>query len=107
MRRRSVLLAAGTLTATLAAPLSRAFAASSAEPVLEHRVERAYDGQSYTDLSAEITKVRGLASGTVLATFSTTSRNLAMTLLSASDPTRPSTDVTACVSAGEAAVLRP
>ncbi|MCT4351983.1 GDSL-type esterase/lipase family protein [Streptomyces sp. Je 1-79] len=101
MRRRSVLLAAGTtLTATLATPFSRAFAAAPAVPVLDHRVERVYDGQSYTDLSAKIAKVRGLPSGTILATFSTTSRNPAMTLVSASDRTKPATDVTVCVSAG-------
>ncbi|MET9675483.1 GDSL-type esterase/lipase family protein [Streptomyces sp. NPDC006482] len=104
MRRRSVLLAAGTLTASLATPFSRAFVASPAAPspapVLDHRVERDYDGRSYTDLSSELGKVRGLSSGTVLATFRTTSRNLAMTLLSASDATKPATDVTARVSAG-------
>lgn len=100
MRRRSVLLAAGTLTASLATPFGRAFAASAAVPVLDHQVEQVYDGRSYSDLSAEIGKVRGLNSGTILATFSTTSRKLAMTLISASDATRPATDVTACVTAG-------
>ncbi|MFF2777445.1 GDSL-type esterase/lipase family protein [Streptomyces sp. NPDC058052] len=101
MRRRSVLLAAGTwAAATLTPSFTRAAAASTTAPVLDHRAERAYDGRSYTDLTAQIGKVRDLRSGTVLATFGTTSRNLAMTLLSASDPTRPATDVTACVSAG-------
>ncbi|MFD4338047.1 GDSL-type esterase/lipase family protein [Streptomyces anulatus] len=100
MRRRTLLLAAGTLTASLATPLSRAFAATATVPVLDHRSERVYDGRSYTDLSSEIEKIRSLSSGTVLATFSTTSRNLAMTLISASDPTRPATEVSVCVSAG-------
>ncbi|MFE5935362.1 GDSL-type esterase/lipase family protein [Streptomyces sp. NPDC056470] len=100
MRRRSVLFAAGALPAPLATPLRRAFAASPMPPVLDHRVERVYDGRSYTDLSGEIVKVRALAAGTILATFSTTSRNTAMTLVSASDPTRPATDVAVCVSAG-------
>ncbi|MFD4371138.1 GDSL-type esterase/lipase family protein [Streptomyces sp. NPDC058486] len=100
MRRRSILLAAGTLTASLATPFSRAFAATSTAPVLDHRNERVYDGRSYTDLSSEIEKVRGLSSGTVLVTFATTSRNLAMTLISASDPTNPATEVTVCVSSG-------
>ncbi|MFE5615775.1 GDSL-type esterase/lipase family protein [Streptomyces sp. NPDC056524] len=100
MRRRSVLFAAGALPAPLATPLRRAFAASPMPPLLDHRVERVYDGRSYTDLSGEIVKVRALAAGTILATFSTTSRNTAMTLVSASDPTRPATDVAVCVSAG-------
>ncbi|MER7957736.1 GDSL-type esterase/lipase family protein [Streptomyces sp. NPDC096030] len=100
MRRRSVLFAAGALPASLATPLGRAFATSPMPPVLDHRVERVYDGRSYTDLSGEIVKVRALAAGTILATFSTTSRNTAMTLISASDPTRPATDVAVCVSAG-------
>ncbi|MFE5792823.1 GDSL-type esterase/lipase family protein [Streptomyces sp. NPDC056503] len=100
MRRRSVLVAAGTLAAALTTPLGRASAATATAAVLDRRIDRTYDGRTYTDLSAEIGTVRGLVSGTVLATFATTSRNLAMTLISASDPTRPSTDVTVCVSAG-------
>ncbi|MFB6899888.1 GDSL-type esterase/lipase family protein [Streptomyces hydrogenans] len=100
MRRRSVLLAAGTLAATLATPLTRAFAATATPAVLDRHLDRVYDGRTYTDLTSEIDTLRGLASGTLLATFATTSRNLAMTLISASDPTRPSTDVTLCVSAG-------
>ncbi|MFB7361694.1 GDSL-type esterase/lipase family protein [Streptomyces hydrogenans] len=100
MRRRSVLLAAGTLAAALTTPLTSAFAATATAAVLDRRIDRVYDGRTYTDLTTDIGTVRGLASGTVLATFATTSRNLAMTLISASDPTRPSTDVTVCVSAG-------
>ncbi|MFF9912406.1 GDSL-type esterase/lipase family protein [Streptomyces sp. NPDC013457] len=100
MRRRSVLFAAGALAAPLATPFRRAFAASPMPPVLDHRVERVYDGQSFTDLSSEVSKVRGLAAGTILVTFGTTSRNPGMTLVSASDPTRPGTYVAVCVSAG-------
>ncbi|MFE7807274.1 GDSL-type esterase/lipase family protein [Streptomyces sp. NPDC057430] len=100
MRRRSVLFTAGALAAPLTTPFRRAFAASPRPPVVDHRVERAYDGQSYTDLSTEITKVRGLTTGTILVTFGTTSHNPAMTLVSASDPARPATDVALRVNAG-------
>ncbi|MFE0651980.1 GDSL-type esterase/lipase family protein [Streptomyces sp. NPDC059534] len=100
MRRRSVLLAAGSLAASIAAPFGRAGASSAVVPVLDHQSGRVYDGRSYTDLSAELGKIRTLSSGTVLATFATTSRDLAMTLISASDPARPGTEVAVCVSAG-------
>ncbi|MFF7780522.1 hypothetical protein ACFZCG_39720 [Streptomyces tanashiensis] len=96
MRRRSVLLSAGTLTAAL----TRAFAATTTPAVRDRPIERTYDGRTYTDLPTETGTVRGLTSGTALTTFATTSRNPAMTLINASDPTRPSTDVTVCVSAG-------
>ncbi|MFG3039739.1 GDSL-type esterase/lipase family protein [Streptomyces sp. NPDC048330] len=100
MRRRSVLLAAGTLAASIATPFTRAYGASTAVPVLDHQIESVYDGRSFTDLSPELGKIRGLSAGTILVTFSTTSRNQAMTLLSASDSTRPATEVAVCVSAG-------
>ncbi|MEU9851675.1 GDSL-type esterase/lipase family protein [Streptomyces sp. NPDC047974] len=100
MRRRSVLQAAGTLAAALTTPFTWAFAATATPAVLDRRLDRSYDGRRYTDLSATIGTVRGLTAGTVLATFATTSRNLSMTLISASDPTKPSTGLTVGVSGG-------
>ncbi|MFI1959223.1 GDSL-type esterase/lipase family protein [Streptomyces althioticus] len=93
MRRRAMLAAAGTLAAAITVPTGRAFAAQTVGPVLDHRIEKTYDGRSYTDLSAQVAAVRGLTSGTILATCRTTSRNLAMTLLSASNPADPSSEV--------------
>ncbi|MEU0909770.1 GDSL-type esterase/lipase family protein [Streptomyces althioticus] len=93
MRRRAMLAAAGSLAAAITIPTGRAFAAQTVGPVLDHRIEKTYDGRSYTDLSAQVAAVRGLTSGTILATCRTTSRNLAMTLLSASNPADPSSEV--------------
>ncbi|MEV7019746.1 GDSL-type esterase/lipase family protein [Streptomyces sp. NPDC093991] len=92
MRRRAV-LAAGSLAAAMTVSTGRALAAQTVGPVLDHRVERTYDGTSYTDLSAQVSAVRGLSTGTVLATCRTTSRNPAMTLLGVSNPLEPSSEV--------------
>ncbi|MFD6908151.1 GDSL-type esterase/lipase family protein [Streptomyces sp. NPDC060077] len=99
MRRRSVLAAAGVMAAGVAAP-GRASAGRDTRPVLDHRVEKTYDGTSYTDLSSGAAAVGGLSTGTVLVTFRTTSHNRSMTLLSASDPSEPSSNVTLGLSAG-------
>ncbi|WP_448319726.1 GDSL-type esterase/lipase family protein [Streptomyces sp. CO7] len=93
MRRRTVLTAAGSLAAAITGPAGRAFAAETVGPVLDHRIEKTYDGTSYTDLSAHVAAVAGLGAGTVLATCRTTSRNPAMTLLSVSNPAEPSSEV--------------
>lgn len=93
MRRRAVLAAAGSLAAAMTVSTGRALAAQTVGPVLDHRVERTYDGTSYTDLSAQVSAVRGLSTGTVLATCRTTSRNPAMTLLGVSNPLEPSSEV--------------
>ncbi len=100
MRRRSVLQAASTLAAALSTPFTWAFAATPTAAVLDRRLDRRYNGRTYTDLSPKIGTVRGLAAGTILVTFATTSRNLAMTLLSASNPTKPSTGLMVGVSGG-------
>lgn len=68
--------------------------------MLDHRTETAYDGRTYTDLSAQAGAVKVLKSGTILVTFRTTSRAQAMTLLSASDPTHTASNITLSVSAG-------
>lgn len=60
MRRRAMLAAAGTLAAAITVPTGRAFAAQTVGPVLDHRIEKTYDGRSYTDLSAQVAAVRGL-----------------------------------------------
>ncbi|WP_326791725.1 GDSL-type esterase/lipase family protein [Streptomyces sp. NBC_00841] len=99
MRRRSVLVAAGALLSSTAAT-GRAVAAPATAPVLDHRTETAYDGRTYTDLSAQAGAVKVLKSGTILVTFRTTSRAQAMTLLSASDPTHTASNITLSVSAG-------
>ncbi|MFD5449490.1 GDSL-type esterase/lipase family protein [Streptomyces sp. NPDC127100] len=102
MRRRAVLAAAaGSLAAAATVPEGRASAAArTVGPVLDHRVERTYDGTSGTDLSSRVAAVRGLSTGTVLATCRTTSRNLAMTLFSASNPAEPSSEIVLGLAAG-------
>lgn len=99
MRRRSLLLATGTtaLAATLGG--GRAAAATS-PPVLDHTTPVDLDGTGHVDLSAHIGRVAPLGSGTVLVTFRTTSHRQAMTLLSASDPAEPSSNITLNLSAG-------
>ncbi|SDC50976.1 GDSL-type esterase/lipase family protein [Streptomyces prasinopilosus] len=99
MRRRSLLLTAGA--AALATPLAgRAVAAPLSGPVLDHTTPADLDGSGHVDLSARVGAVAPLTTGTIVATFRTTSRNQAMTLLSASDPTVPSSNVTLTVSNG-------
>ncbi|MGQ4730875.1 GDSL-type esterase/lipase family protein [Streptomyces sp. Ju416(a)] len=88
-----MLFAAGA--AALAAPLSgRAFAASRSGPLVEHTTVADLDGGRYVDLSSGAAAVASLTTGTVLVTFRTTSHNEAMTLISASDPGDPSSNLT-------------
>ncbi|MEV6166055.1 GDSL-type esterase/lipase family protein [Streptomyces sp. NPDC052052] len=99
MRRRSVLLAAGA--AALGTQLgSRAFAATGSGPVLDHGTSVDLDGSQYVDLSDHAAALAPLTTGTIVVTFRTTSHNQAMTLLSASDPTVPSSNITLNLSGG-------
>lgn len=99
MRRRTMLLAAGS--AVLAAGTGgRAVAAGAASPLLDHRTPADLDGSAYVDLSERIGVLAPLARGTVLATFRTTAHQQAMSLLSASDPADPSSNITLGLSAG-------
>ncbi|MFI8091979.1 laminin G domain-containing protein [Streptomyces sp. NPDC086080] len=84
----------------VAAPARVPAGRSTRPPVLDHRVEKTYDGASYTDLSAQAAALGGLRTGTVLVTFRTTSRNRPMALFSASNPSEPSINITLGVSAG-------
>ncbi|SCF66385.1 Concanavalin A-like lectin/glucanases superfamily protein [Streptomyces sp. Ncost-T10-10d] len=100
MRRRSMLLAAGA--AALSAPFgSRAFAAApGGGPLLDHDTPVDLDGGEYVDLSDRVGALAPLTAGTIVVTFRTTSHNEAMTLLSASDPTEPSSNITLNLSGG-------
>lgn len=100
MRRRSMLLAAGA--AALSAPLGgRAFAAASGGgPILDHPTPVDLDGSEYVDLSNQAGVLAPLTAGTIVVTFRTTSHNQAMTLISASDPTAPSSNITLNLSGG-------
>ncbi|MCX4735610.1 laminin G domain-containing protein [Streptomyces sp. NBC_01363] len=100
MRRRSVLLAVGA--AALSSRLGgRAFAAASGGgPLLDHGTPVDLDGSEYVDLSNRVGALAPLTAGTIVVTFRTTSHNEAMTLLSASDPTEPSSDITLNLSGG-------
>lgn len=100
MRRRSMLLAAGA--AALSTQLGgRAFAAASGSgPVLDHDTPVDLDGSEYADLSNQVGVLAPLTTGTIVVTFRTTSHNEAMTLLSASDPTAPSSNITLTLSGG-------
>lgn len=100
MRRRSMLLAAGA--AALSTQLGgRAFAAASGSgPILDHDTPVDLDGSEYVDLSNQAGALAPLTAGTIVVTFRTTSHNEAMTLLSASDPTAPSSNITLNLSGG-------
>ncbi|MFJ8921243.1 GDSL-type esterase/lipase family protein [Streptomyces sp. NPDC102415] len=98
MRRRSVLLAAGA--AALAGPLAGRASAASAGPLVDHATAVDLDGTSYVDLSSRAGALAPLTTGTVLVTFRTTSHNEAMTLISASDPAVPSSNLTLNLSGG-------
>lgn len=100
MRRRSMPLAAGA--AALSAPFGGpAFAAApGGDPLLDHDTPVDLDGSEYVDLSNRVGALAPLTAGTILVTFRTTSHNEAMTLLSASDPTEPSSDITLNLSGG-------
>ncbi|MCX4794118.1 GDSL-type esterase/lipase family protein [Streptomyces sp. NBC_01242] len=100
MRRRSMLLAAGA--AALSTPLGgRAFAAAPRSgPRLDHDTPVDLDGSQYVDLSNRVRALAPLTAGTIVVTFRTTSHNEAMTLLSASDPTAPSSNITLNLSGG-------
>ncbi|MGW2108878.1 GDSL-type esterase/lipase family protein [Streptomyces sp. NPDC001948] len=100
MRRRSMLLAAGA--AALGTRFGgRAFAAApGGDPLLDHDTPVDLDGSEYVDLSNRVGELAPLTAGTVLVTFRTTSHNEAMTLLSASDPTEPSSNITLNLSGG-------
>ncbi|MFD4034473.1 GDSL-type esterase/lipase family protein [Streptomyces sp. NPDC058637] len=99
MRRRSMLLAAGA--AALAGPLAgRASAASLSGPLVDHSTVTVLNGAERVDLSSRAGAVAPLATGTVLVTFRTTSHNAAMTLISASDPAVPSSNLTLALQGG-------
>ncbi len=100
MRRRSMLFAAGA--AALSTQLGgRAFAAaSSSGPILDHDTPVDLDGSEYVDLSNRAGALAPLTAGTIVVTFRTTSHNEAMTLISASDPTAPSSNITLNLSGG-------
>ncbi|MFJ6013853.1 GDSL-type esterase/lipase family protein [Streptomyces sp. NPDC092952] len=100
MRRRSMLLAAGS--AALGTRLGgRAVAAGAGgDPLLDHTVPVDLDGTRYVDLSDRVGAIAPLTTGTVVVTFRTTSHNTAMTLLSASDPAEPSSNITLNLSGG-------
>ncbi|MEU9199814.1 GDSL-type esterase/lipase family protein [Streptomyces sp. NPDC048332] len=79
----------------------RAFAAEPGSgPVLDHDTPVDLDGTEYVDLSNQTGTLAPLATGTIVVTFRTTSHNQAMTLLSASDPTAPSSNITLNLSGG-------
>jgi lysophospholipase L1-like esterase len=99
VRRRSLLVATGA-TALAAAVGGRATAAVTSPPVLDHTTPVDLDGTEHVDLSADAGRVAPLESGTVLVTFRTTSHRQAMTLLSASDPAEPSSNITLNLSGG-------
>ncbi|WP_405902500.1 GDSL-type esterase/lipase family protein [Streptomyces sp. NBC_00656] len=100
MRRRSMLLAAGA--AAVSTQLGgRAFAAAPGSgPILDHDTPVDLDGSEYVDLSNQAGALAPLTTGTIVVTFRTTSHNEAMTLLSASDPTAPSSNITLNLSGG-------
>lgn len=100
MRRRSMLFAAGA--AALSTQLGgRAFAAASGSgPILDHDTPVDLDGSEYVDLSNQADVLAPLTAGTIVVTFRTTSHNQAMTLISASDPTAPSSNITLNLSGG-------
>ncbi len=100
MRRRSMLLAAGAaaLSTRLGGP---AFAAAPGSgPVLDHDTPVDLDGTEYVDLSDRAGALAPLTAGTIVVTFRTTSHNEAMTLISASDPAVPSSNITLNLSGG-------
>lgn len=100
MRRRSMPSppAAAALSAPFGGP---AFAAApGGDPLLDHDTPVDLDGSEYVDLSNRVGALAPLTAGTILVTFRTTSHNEAMTLLSASDPTEPSSDITLNLSGG-------
>ncbi|WP_393062113.1 GDSL-type esterase/lipase family protein [Streptomyces sp. LN549] len=79
----------------------RAFAAaSSSGPILDHDTPVDLDGSEYVDLSNRAGALAPLTAGTIVVTFRTTSHNEAMTLISASDPTAPSSNITLNLSGG-------
>ncbi|MEU1468127.1 GDSL-type esterase/lipase family protein [Streptomyces sp. NPDC005761] len=100
MRRRSMLLAAGA--AALSTQLGgRAFAAAPGSgPVLDHDTPVDLDGSEYVDLSNQAGALAPLTTGTIVVTFRTTTHHQAMTLISASDPTAPSSNITLNPSGG-------
>ncbi|MER5552409.1 GDSL-type esterase/lipase family protein [Streptomyces sp. NPDC002793] len=98
MRRRSVLLAAGA-AALSGHPAGRAFAATGG-PLVDHRTPVDLAGRTYVDLSSSAGAVAPLSTGTILVTFRTTSHNQAMTLISASDPSAPSSNLTLNLTGG-------
>ncbi|MEU8710400.1 GDSL-type esterase/lipase family protein [Streptomyces sp. NPDC048565] len=100
MRRRSLLLAAAG-AAALSGPLAgRAFAAAGSGPLMDHRTAVDLDGGEHVDLSAQAGALAPLTTGTILVTFRTTHHDEAMTLISASDPTAPSSDLALGLSGG-------
>ncbi|WP_406456395.1 GDSL-type esterase/lipase family protein [Streptomyces sp. NBC_00876] len=95
-----MLLAAGA-AALSTQPGGRAFAAASGSgPILDHDTPVDLDGSEYVDLSNQAGALAPLTTGTIVVTFRTTSHNEAMTLISASDPTAPSSNITLNLSGG-------
>ncbi|WP_285566396.1 GDSL-type esterase/lipase family protein [Streptomyces sp. RTGN2] len=95
-----MLLAAGAaaLSTRLGGP---AFAAAPGSgPVLDHDTPVDLDGTEYVDLSDRAGALAPLTAGTIVVTFRTTSHNEAMTLISASDPAVPSSNITLNLSGG-------
>ncbi|WP_405406044.1 GDSL-type esterase/lipase family protein [Streptomyces sp. NBC_01104] len=95
-----MLLAAGAaaLSTRLGGP---AFAAAPGSgPVLDHDTPVDLDGTEYVDLSDRAGLLAPLTAGTIVVTFRTTSHNEAMTLISASDPAVPSSNITLNLSGG-------
>nr|WP_237521588.1 GDSL-type esterase/lipase family protein [Streptomyces sp. SID4921] len=68
--------------------------------MVDHTTAVDLDGTSYVDLSSRAGALAPLTTGTVLVTFRTTSHNEAMTLISASDPAVPSSNLTLNLSGG-------
>ncbi|MFE9724139.1 hypothetical protein ACFYQ5_11245 [Streptomyces sp. NPDC005794] len=99
MRRRSLLLAAGA-AALSGPPAGRAFAASRSGPLVDHGTAVDLDGGEHVDLSSHVGAPAPLSTGTILVTFRTTSHDNAMTLISASDPAAPSSNLTLSLSGG-------
>ncbi|MGW4234618.1 GDSL-type esterase/lipase family protein [Streptomyces sp. NPDC004980] len=100
MRRRSLLFTAGAAALT-AQPVGRAFAAAAPDgPLLDHDTAVDLGGDDRVDLSPGTGALAALTTGTVAVTFRTTSHHEAMTLISASDPAEPSSNLTLNLSGG-------
>lgn len=95
------LLVAGTIAAATVLAAQSPALATPPTPVFDDSTSVTYTGSTYTDHTSELSAVSGLSTGSIVVRFKTTSTGSAMTLLSASNTTLPSSNLTLSVNSGK------